>query len=96
MSELQRLENCVAGRAKLRVWLSDWLSITATLRLAVDDCEPKQASHSAKSRMIEKWWDLVRKAARRLSPAGPPPTQTTSYNSGVGFEVVKLLRCRRS
>ncbi len=33
------------------------------------------------------WWEL-RNAVRRLSPAGPPPTQTTSKISGLGFAMV--------
>ena len=35
-------------------------------------------------------YNYVRKAASRLNPAGPPPTQTTSYTSGEAA-VAKVL-----
>ena len=34
----------------------------------------------------------LRKAVRRLSPAGPPPTQTTSYISGLAAALAKERR----
>lgn len=82
--EEQRLENWVVGREKPRVGVRDWDSMRAILREAVAGEEPTCELLGIRTFGIA---GNVRRAARRLNPAGPPPTQTTSYISGCVVEV---------
>src|SRR3569833_1746284 len=82
VKELQRVEYWSGGSFHSRVLERSWASTKATLRREVAGFDP-----SAVDGQLMDWTDrpraiwarsYVRRAASRLSPAGPPPTHTTT------------------